>query len=278
MIDYTKLKAAELRKLLIESGCNPNEIAQLKGKTQLVQAHKMITSQLSLMDEPEEEDDDEIMYGDPKWHDAVMTHFTPDELDQAGHPKINGLRRVTSVIIGPIISSGVKRLFPATEEGPGRASAIVEVAVAWMHNREDIRVFSSCAGAWLGNTDDEFAVFPEAMAETRAEARALRKILGLNTVTADETTTKDTAEVVEQYVDKTVTGEYGQDGPISDYQKAMINTLCSRLNIDIAKFINSGNETYNSINDVNRLQAANMIKHLNKYQTDKIEIPGEIKL
>ena len=272
MIDYSKLKVDKLREMLLEMGCEEEQIKKLKGKKQLVQAHQSLIDELGI-----EETEDEVVYGDENWSNAVMEQFLPDELDQHGNPKIHGLRRVTQIVIGPIISSGVKQLFPATEDGPGRASAVVEIIIAWQHNREDLRSFTSCAGSWHGNTDDEFAAYPEAMAETRAEARALRKILGLTTVSADEITTKNTSEIVEQYVDKTTTGEYGQDGEISDAQKTIIRTLCGRLKIDIDKFINSGKESYNSIDEVSRLKAIDMIKMLNRYQTETVEIPEEIK-
>jgi len=88
-----------------------------------------------------------------------------------------------------------------------------------------------------------FAVFPESIAETRAEGRALRRALRINVVCADELTKKDTAAIVQQQkVSKPTTGEWEEESPITDQQINTIQLMCNRLGIDVTKFINSGSK------------------------------------
>jgi len=312
MINYAQMKVNQIRQELVDSGLyDEGSIYSTTGKSNLVKMHKAMLEQRENLnieeevpfDEEEEileeltsatikanatinenETDDQeekqITYGGEEWSQYVMNQFQPGELDPKGNPRINGLRRVTNNLLGPIVFSGPVEIQANLEpESIGRACVIGEVRIAWADNHNDIRVFRDAGGSWVGNTSDEFAIYPEAMAATRAESRALRKALCIDKVSADEISDKDASEVVQQYTNKNVDEEWGSDGPISQTQQRAIQTLCERLNIDVVKFINSGNDTYENINDVNRLTAAKMLERLNQYQNaSAIEIPEEIKL
>lgn len=286
MIDYAKMKVGTLRQDIIEKGIlSGEEVNKIKGKSALVELHKR------LFTEDEEVDQNVLLksdnlyqgvethtvpeYGSEEWSAYVMDQFLPSELDKNGHPKINGLRRLVGLLIGDILSSGPSQIFPSHDpDGPGRASAVVDIIID--AGGTPVK-FSACADSWHGNTDKEYAVFPLAMAETRAESRALKKALGLAEVSAEELTSQNTAEVVERYTNKLDTEGEWEDGPIKDEQIKVINTLCKRLEIDVDQFINSGESTYEDISRVSRSNAIKMIKQLNKYQTSKSEIPETIK-
>ena len=199
-----------------------------------------------------------------------MSLFQKNELVE-GNPICAGLRRVAELLLGDVIESGPEQVFPATDAlGPGRATVLYKVAFNWMNSGE-IRIWKDVADVWHGNTDDLFCAHPVATAATRAEGRALRKALKVRCLAAEELAKKDIVEIVQQSV--TVT----DDSRISLQQIQFIDTKCSQLDIDILKFINIGENTYSSINDVTKDCAKMMVKHLNSYQNSNKEIPNNIK-
>lgn len=123
---------------------------------------------------------------DPGWSDFVLSHLAPGEyVEKKGkkYPNINGLRRLTRKFVGPIISGNV-----TTREVPSPAndfSATVEYFVTIMSANGEVS-FSSVADSNSTNTDAIFRRYPSAMAETRAEGRALRKALQLNVAAIEE--------------------------------------------------------------------------------------------
>lgn len=246
------------------------------------------------------------MYNSPEWSDYVMTKFAEGEIYD-GNPTVPGLRRVAEEVLGPIIVSGPVSLNAQHPENPefvGRASCVYEVTFEWLRDlsrftsEEDIvngklprRTFRAAAGSNQNNTDAEFAIYPEAMAETRAEARALRKALGLKNVVANEELTKqDAHEAVKRSVIRNqqpvsffdeVSGEGGDK--IKTNQKVHIEAKCKQLGIDVLKFINVGERDYDSIEDVSQDTAAKMIAELTRYQSEtggkeSRNIPEEILL
>jgi len=56
-----------------------------------------------------------------------------------------------------------------------------------------------------------------------------------------------------------------------------LENKCKQLNIDLGRFINSGEHSYSSIEDVNKSVASSMIRVLNQYQNGSQEIPEEVK-
>ena len=122
-----------------------------------------------------------------------------------------------------------------------------------------------------------FCAHPVATASTRAEGRALRKALKLRCLAAEELAKKNIVDIVKQTVASAPTsGEYESDKRISSQQIQFIDNRCNQLDIDVAKFINLGENTYSSINDITKDSAKKMIKVLNAYQNGS-EIPDKIK-
>lgn len=303
--EFKSLKVKEIRKMLVEKGFPEEEVNNIKGKASLVEMYKktleteneiLNDKEVTSQDEidmytkamggevVEETNDDQEIYqeeihGSEDWVDYVMQQFTSSETDEKGNPKIAGLRRLAGTLLGDIIFSGPISLWPAVDsEKPGRAAAIVEVRIAWKGAYDDIRVFRGCAGAWwnknIGNVDEEFAVFPEAVAETRAEARALKKALGLPMVSADETMQKDSKEMLNNYRESQE-DKWSNDG-ISHAQVCAIQTMCKRLKIDYNKFINSGEKEYEDIKHVPKAIAVKMLQKLNQYQRSELEVSSNI--
>lgn len=318
MTDYTKMRVEDIKQQLIDDCVFTEEQLDkmnLKGKAQWVELHKLAYAEsVSTPDENEQEkygfeeleeqrsrilekkeEDLTPKYNDPGWHDYVMSKFAPNELIEVGgkkYPNINGLRRVAGLLLGEIVEAGpweVKTTMDPTNSG--KAVITYRIVIEWKlggmsydANGEAvyaIRTFSAVGSSYEGNTDDTYAVFPEAIAETRAEGRALRRALRLGVVCADELTRKDTAEVIRQQrekQEKSTDGSWEESAAITDNQVNGIKILCDRLGIDIQKFINSGTKQYGDILEVSKQTAANMIQRLNKYQNtnNEVSIPVEI--
>ena len=215
------------------------------------------------------------MFSD-EWNDFVMAHFHTNELID-GNPICAGLRRVAEFLLGDIVESGPEQIFPASDSnGPGRATVVFKVVFNWM-NEGTTRIFREVADVWHGNTDDLFCAHPVATASTRAEGRALRKALKLRCLAAEELAKKDIVNIVQESVKKAPTsGDYESDKRISGQQVQFIDNRCNQLDIDVLGFINIGENTYGSINDVTKDSAKKMIKVLNTYQNGG-PIPDKIK-
>ncbi len=208
----------------------------------------------------------------PEWNDYVLSLFADNELFD-GRPTCAGLRRVSELVLGQIVSSRPTQIFPPTSgDEVGRSTVVWEVVFG------DGSVFSDVADSWEGNTDDMFCVFNTATAATRAEGRALRKALRLRTVAAEEMTKKDTASIVKS-ISQTkrveTEGEYDDSYRMSDAQANFIDSKCKQLNLSVVEFFSEVFDL-NVKRKIDKRQASDAIKKLNDYQQDKSLIPDSI--
>jgi len=318
-IDYAKLTVNDIKNMLVQEGrYETDELEQLniKGKKAWVSLHKdeyeeegieievneedwedftkdlgdIVTKVYN--DTPEIEQYDRPGYNDPEWNDWVMSQFEPDELMDGKYPNVNALRRLVGKLLGDIVFSGPIDVKTTLSENIGKSVVSYQITIDWKlddyYATQDIdlergypqRTFVATASAWEGSLDGVFSVFPEAMADTRAEVRALRRALRINTVGAEELTKKDVAAFLEKKrSEQSSQGEWEAESLITDQQINTITIMCDRLGIDLQKFINSGSKNYNDISQVTRSAAAGMLKQLNRYQStggDSIEIPQDL--
>ena len=209
---------------------------------------------------------------DPKWNDYVLDQFEDNEMFD-GRPLCAGLRRVSELLLGRIVSSRPTQIFaPDSGNEIGRATVIWEVVF------QDGSLFSDVADAWEGNTDDAFQVFVTATAATRAEGRALRKALRLKTVAAEEMTSKDTAKIAKDISKKkgldVSSSEYDSSGTTTGPQANFIDGKSKQLNVDAQKILK---EVANVviISKTTKKQASDVIEKLNEYQQKKNTIPTD---
>jgi hypothetical protein len=233
----------------------------------------------NLIEEVEEEFSDEIDENIPditseEWTGYVLSLFSSDELID-GNPVTAGLRRVAEIVLGEIIESGPTKVFPATDEdGPGRATVVYRVVIRCVRTG-DYKTYSDVADVWHGNTDDLFCAHPVATASTRAEGRALRKALKLKRVlAAEELTRKDVPSIVRQSIaGKHTDGEIHGSDYITVQQTNFIDTKCKQLDVSVMAYVNSGKNTYKSIDRISKETASGMIKELSRLQTETDSIP-----
>ena len=281
-MSITDLNVKELKDLLkqyncaVPTGANKQKLIELAEE---VMSDQVLETQLEFgefFEKSEEpikisEEVDHPSISSPEWHDYAMSHFNDNELID-GNPICAGLRRVAELLLGEIIETGPSKVFPATDsDGPGRATVVYKVIFNWF-NSGMYKTFSETADVWHGNTDDLFCAHPVATASTRAEGRALRKALKLRVLAAEELAKKDIVEIVQQ----AVSTESG-DQRISPQQVQFVDNKCSQLDINAMQFINMGQNTYKSINDVDKDCAKKMITMLNGYQNGTTEISENIK-
>lgn len=207
----------------------------------------------------------------PEWHDYAMTLFQEDELVN-GHPLVTGLRRVSELVLGPMLFSGPTWVKPTErDDHHGRATVIFTIEFA-----NGLKC-SEVADSWEGNTDDMFCAFAVAIASTRAEARALRKVLKIKGVAAEELTKKDTAKIVRDISkqNNSSAGEFDDTGRMSDAQCNFIDIKCKQLNVDGGRLFK---DVFNvsQTKKVSKKVASDIIDRLNEYQRDKSSIPSEI--
>ncbi len=193
---------------------------------------------------------------DPAWHDFVMSKFMNDEM-MDNSPSADGLRRVAELLLGEITSSITTVVEAAGERNGNRATVVVNVTF------EDGKTYSGAADSAPDNTDDVFRRYPTAIAETRAEGRALRKALKLRKVVSAEETSLIARE-------DTAGGGFMK---IDIAQVKGINLTCKRLDVNVEKFINMGTKKYDDIRDVEFETAIKMLQELNRYGVDPVNNP-----
>ena len=122
-----------------------------------------------------------------------------------------------------------------------------------------------------------FCAFAVAIASTRAEARALRKVLKIKGVAAEELTKKDTAKIVRDLSKQTSSssGDYNDAARMSDAQSNFIDVKCKQLNVNGSKLLSSVFNVSSS-KKITKKVASEIIDRLNDYQRDKSSIPSEV--
>lgn len=204
----------------------------------------------------------------PEWADYVLSQFRNDEMEQ-GNPTCDGLRRVTEYLIGPIVGRDVRVHQAPNKENYGTATVVCSVKV--LNNIPDHILYGreireeDAADVNRYNTQEPFHLHPTATATTRAEARALRKILRLKKVVAAE---ELAGEVTDDFADA-----WKPSDPVQDEQINLLDIVCQRCDISVMEYINSGERTYNSIYELDKNKAQAMIQHINKIQQEKVSRP-----
>lgn len=229
--------------------------------------------------------------GSKDWQDYIMSKFEDSELldnpqnNSDKLPCLPGLSRVGHELYN-IFFSGPTNIVTAVVNG--HPSATVTYKIDFYDADEDgnaqMKTYIAVADAWIDNMNSSYNGYPAAIAESRAEARAWKKLLHLRNKPAYEEIS-DKIEGMESVFDNET-----REGLITDAQISLIETKCEQFDIDVYKYINRNHftqpseypkPTYESINEIPHNVALAMVKQLTtKYQVctdDSEEIPEEIK-
>ena len=271
---------AEIRKKLKEEYDVADD--QLTGSKSILRAKlELLKNEGSVFDDAEMEEEEVIMkenvteevpppsIDSPEWSDYVLSHFESDEM-MDGSPTCDGLRRVTELLVGPITERRNNVIQAPGRENYGTSTVACTVSV--LNNIQGHLLFQQiireedAADVNKYNTQEPYHMHATATATTRAEARALRKILRLRKVIA-----------AEELADDKIINDYGDiwkpDDQIDEEQISLLDIVCQRCNINLIEYVNSGEVTYKSIQEVNKNKASEMVQHLNNIQQGKSEKP-----
>ncbi len=208
---------------------------------------------------------------DLNWTDYVLSLLSEDEKIN-DNPTTDGLRRVFEIALDcKIISSTTNVVQTPNPENEKRATVVH--SVSYVLNRvsgdqPDLNVVTveGAADVYWGNCDKIFRNHPVAVAETRAEGRALRRALRLRKVVAAE----EIAKEIEDNPDKSTVSK------ISNNQINFIDVMAQRLNINVNKFLESNQIKIDNIYDIMHEKAVEVIRMLSKYQQNVGDIPMDI--
>lgn len=210
---------------------------------------------------------------DIEWTDFVLAQLNDDEKIM-GNPTTDGLRRVFE----KVMDCEITHCDTTVVQTPSRDNdmrATVTHKITYILNKENTdsklahlngRSATGAADVYWGNCDKIFRNHPVAVAETRAEGRALRRALRLRKVVAAE----EIAEEIEDHPDGDNVSK------ITVNQINFIDVLSKRLDINPVKcFENMG--LANNIYELDHSNGVSIIRQLSSYQQDTSSIPENIK-
>ena len=203
--------------------------------------------------------------GDPNWTDFVVTFFKKGELVD-GHPTCAGLFRVCEQVYGKILDceTDVKHC-PKSDD----CSATVVCHIRCVEYRNDypestespgVVTMTGAAHVDNINTQEPYCFHSVSTAETKAQSRALRKIMGIDLHTHEELLERNT-----------------KVGTISGPRVIAIKALTTSLNINLNEFlITTCSVEEDALDTITQKQGDTLTELLNEYQSNPSLIPEGI--
>ena len=201
------------------------------------------------------------------WTDHVLGFLSEDE-KISGNPTTDGLRRIFELALDCVIIESTSEVVQSPQPSNEKRATVIH-SLSYYVNDESlndslkIRTINGAADVYWGNCDKVFRNHPVAVAETRAEGRALRRGLRLRKVVAAE-------EVVD-----TTEDDIGADNvtKITNNQINFIDVIAKRLDINVLEIIKSLDIKTDNIKSILHEDALKVIRELSGYQQKTEEIP-----
>jgi hypothetical protein len=209
-------------------------------------------------------------HNDIEWTDYVLSLLSDDEKIK-GNPTTDGLRRVFEIALKcTVIHSDTVVIQSPSPDNEKRATVTHKLTYIIndpnLASELSIRSTTGAADVYWGNCDKIYRNHPVAVAETRAEGRALRRALKLRKVVAAEELTEDT----EDHPDGNSVNK------ITNNQINFIDVIAQRLNINVSKLLKQQSMETKNVYDLAHQNAVDIIRLLSKYQQNVGEIPEDI--
>jgi hypothetical protein len=197
-----------------------------------------------------------------EWTDYVLGLLNDDEKIK-GNPTTDGLRRVFEIALNcDLVESTSETPQVPSPENEKRATVIHRLSYYLkdesVPQESKYRSVSGAADVYWGNCDKAYRNYPVAVAETRAEGRALRRALKLRKVVAAE----EVVDEIEDHVDGNSVNK------ITSNQINFIDVLAKRLNISALKLIDSLALDSTNIYNISYDNAVVIIRKLSEFQQD----------
>lgn len=208
---------------------------------------------------------------DLEWTDHVLALLGDDE-KISGNPTTDGLRRIFEIAMNCRVLASVSDVVQTPEPNNEKRATVVH-SITYVLN-EGARdqpelntvTINGAADVFWGNCDKVYRNYPVAVAETRAEGRALRRALKLRKVVAAEELAKD----IEDHPDENSVSK------ISNNQINFIDVMSQRLNINVLKLLENNSIKIDNIYDILHENAVDIIRLLSKYQQNLANMPENI--
>lgn len=206
-----------------------------------------------------------------EWNDYVLGLLSDDEKIE-GNPTTDGLRRIFEIALNCTVikaeSSVVQSPSPENEK---RATVVHNIAYYLNDESSDwndlkIRSVSGAADVYWGNCDKIYRNHPVAVAETRAEGRALRRGLRLRKVVA--------AEELAKNIEDNPDGDNVNN--ITEQQINFIDVLAKRSNINVEQLLLDLSLDPANIKKISHDAAVGIIRELSKYQQNLDTVPSKL--
>jgi hypothetical protein len=208
---------------------------------------------------------------DLDWTDHVLGLLSDDE-KISGNPTTDGLRRIFEKALNCRVLASVSDVVQTPEPNNEKRATVVH-SITYILNegaREQPELntvtINGAADVFWGNCDKVYRNYPVAVAETRAEGRALRRALKLRKVVAAEELAKD----IEDHPDQDSVTK------ITNNQINFIDVMAKRLNINVSKLLESNALEFKNIYALSHDDAVTVIRLLSKHQQNVAEIPDDL--
>lgn len=208
---------------------------------------------------------------DLDWTDHVLGLLSDDE-KISGNPTTDGLRRIFEKALNCRVLASVSDVVQTPEPNNEKRATVVHSITYFLnegpHDQPELNTvtINGAADVFWGNCDKVYRNYPVAVAETRAEGRALRRALKLRKVVAAEELAKD----IEDHPDQDSVTK------ITNNQINFIDVMAKRLNINVSKLLESNALESKNIYALSHDDAVTVIRLLSKHQQNITEIPDDL--
>jgi hypothetical protein len=207
-----------------------------------------------------------------EWNDYVLGLLSEDEKID-GNPTTDGLRRIFEIALNCTVIESTSDVVQSPDPNNEKRATVVHT-IGYILNTEGSdrinlntkKIVSGAADVYWGNCDKIYRNHPVAVAETRAEGRALRRGLKLRKVVA--------AEELAQNIEDDVSGD--SVSRISEQQINFIDVMAKRSNINIKQLLLDLSLDITNIKSISHDAAVGIIRELSKYQQNLGGIPSKI--
>lgn len=212
-----------------------------------------------------------ICPNDLEWTDHVLNLLSDDEKIK-GNPTTDGLRRIFEIALNCRVLSSISKVAQSPDINNEKRATVVHSITYYLNGGSpdypglNTVTVDGAADVYWGNCDKIYRNHPVAVAETRAEGRALRRALKLRKVLAAE----EIAEEIEDHPDKDTVSK------ITNNQINFIDVIAKRLNINVTQLLENNGLVFKNVYDMGHEDAVAIIRLLSKYQQNVGDIPESL--